>query len=307
MKFKNTLLLVLLSISFLGFSQEETPEEAPKSNIQEYTPSKLLKKGQWDIKLFNSLYTETEATVGGGSKSVKVDRRTFFTSKLEVFTGITESSRFNVGVILQTKSNTYGGAGALDVLSFKDDRKTTRNGLSSVAPSVKIQPLKNVSNFSLQTSFYIPLFEDVPGAPYLDVRSYVWETKFFYDKSFAADKFQFFGEVDFGYHFGEKSTDADPVTENIGERFANNSLLLPISAFVSYFPSSKITVFTNVQQSFRIDLGNDFEQNYTQLGVGGKYQLTKMLNLEASFGKIVRGNNFQGLGQTFSLGVRALF
>jgi len=296
---------MLLLISFSGFTQEETLEEITKSNIQEYTPSKLLKKGQWDIKLFNSLYTQTEMT-DSRSKSVKIARQTFFTSKLEVFTGVSESSRFNVGVILQTKSNTYGGAGALDVFSFKDDRKTTRNGLSSVAPSVKIQPLKNVNNFSLQTSFFIPIFEDVPGAPYLDVRSYVWETKFYYDKSFAADKFQFFGEVDFGYHFGEKNTDADSVTENIGERFANNSLLLPISAFISYFPSSKITVFASGQQSFRIDLGNDFEQNYTQLGIGGKYQLTQRLNLETSFGKIVRGNNFQGLGQTFSLGVRAL-
>jgi len=71
--------------------------------------------------------------------------------------------------------------------------------------------------------------------------------------------------------------------------------------------SSKATVFVSAQQSFLINLGNDFEQNYTQLGLGGKYQLTKMLNVETSLGKIVRGNNFQGLGQTFSLGLRALF
>jgi len=305
MNYKNTLLIVFLLTSFLSFSQEEV-EEAQKSNIQEYTPSKLLNKGQWDVKLFNSIYTQTERT-DVKSKSVKIDRETFFTSTLEVFTGISKSNRINVGVILQSKSNTYGGVGALEVLSFKDDRKTTRNGLASVAPSLKIQPFKNISNFSLQTSFYIPVFEDVPGAPYLDKRSYVWETKFFYDKSFSSDKFQFFGEMDFAYNFGESREDADPLTENTGERFANNSLTLPLSAFISYFPSSKTTVFVSAQQSFLIDLGNDFEQNYTQIGVGGKYQLTKMLNLETSFGKIVRGNNFQGLGQTFSLGIRALF
>jgi len=305
MKLKNTLLIVFLLTSFLSFSQEEV-EGVQKSNIQEYTPSKLLNKGQWDVKLFNSIYTQTERT-NAKSKSVKIARETFFTSTIEVFTGISKSNRINVGVIFQTKSNTYGGAGALEVLSFKDDRITTRNGLVSVAPSLKIQPLKNINNFSLQTSFYIPVFEDVPGAPYLDKRSYIWETKFFYDKSFANDKFQFFGEVDFGYNFGEHREDADPLTENTDERFANNSLTLPLSAFVSYFPSSKLTVFTSAQQYFLIDLGNDFEQNYTQLGVGGKYQLTKMLNLETSFGKIVRGNNFQGLGQTFSLGLRVLF
>lgn len=301
---KSKLLLVFLCAGFLGYAQEETSESV-KSNIQEYTPSKLLKKGQWDIKLFNSLYTQTERT-DKRSKSVKIDRETFFTSKLEVFTGVTESSRFNVGVIVQTKSNTYAGAGAFEVFSFKDDRKTTRNGISTIAPSIKVQPFKRLKNMSLQTSFYIPVFEDVPGAPYLDKRSYVWETKFFYDQSFSQDKFQFFGEVDFGYNFGEKGSDADSSTENIGERFANNSLTLPLSVFLSYFPTSKATLFVNGQQSFLIDLGNDFNQNYTQFGFGGKYQLTKSLNVEASFGKIVRGNNFQGLGQTFSLGLRAL-
>jgi hypothetical protein len=77
--------------------------------------------------------------------------------------------------------------------------------------------------------------------------------------------------------------------------------------FLSYFPSDKSTLFVNVQQAFLIDLGNEFEQNYTQLGFGGKYQMTEVLNLEASYGKIVRGVNFQGLGHTFSLGLRALF
>lgn len=304
MMFKNTFIIALILISCLGYAQDDS-NESTKSNIQEFTPSKLLKKGQWDIKLFNSIYTQTERT-DERSKSVKIDRETFFTSKLEVFTGVTESSRFNVGVVIQTKSNTYGGAGALDVLSFKDDRQTTRNGLSSIAPSVKIQPIKSMSNLSLQTSFFIPVFEDVPGAPYLDKRSYVWETKFFYDKSFSEDKFQFFGEIDLGYNFGEKTADANPLTENTSERFANNSLTFPISAFVSYFPTSKSTLFISGQQSFLIDLGNNFEQDYTQFGLGGKYQLTKALNIEASFGKIVRGTNFQGLGQTFSLGLRAL-
>ena len=51
-----------------------------------------------------------------------------------------------------------------------------------------------------------------------------------------------FTEIDFGFNFGEKRKDANPLTENISERFANNSLFMPISAFLSYFPSGKSTV-----------------------------------------------------------------
>jgi hypothetical protein len=116
-----------------------------------------------------------------------------------------------------------------------------------------------------------------------------------------------FTEADFKFNFGEESSEADPNDSNISERFANNSLFLPLSVFLSYFPSSKSTVFVNAQQAFLIDLGNDFAQNATQLGLGAKYQLTQVLNIEGSFGKFVRGNNFQGLGQTFSIGLRALF
>ncbi len=303
MKLTKNIFALLVFIGALGFAQDE---EQTASNVQTYTPSKLLKKGQWDIKFFNSIYTQTEQT-DSGSKSQTIDRQTFFTNTTEIYTGVSNSSRINLGLIVQTRANTYDGAGALDVLSFEDNTTDARSGIATLAPSIRVQPFKNVGNFSFTSSFYIPVFKDVPNARYLDKRSYFWETKFFYDKTFGSNKWQIFTEADFGFNFGEKATDADPATENIDERFANNSMFVPLSAFLSYFPSSKSTIFINTQQAFLVDLGNDFSQNYTQLGFGGKYQLTDVLNLEASFGKIVRGSNFQGLGQTFSLGIRALF
>ena len=256
--------------------------------------------------MFNSIYTQTEQT-NERSKSQTIDRQTFFTSSLEMFTGITRSKRLNVGLLMQIKANTYGGAGALEALSFKNNTTDARSGVTTIAPAIKFQPIQSISNFSVQTAFYIPVFKDTPNAPYLDMRSYILETKMFYDKTFSSNKWQFFGEADVAYNFGEKSDDANPLTENISERFANNSFRVPLSAFLSYFPSQKSTVFVNAQQSFLIASGNNFAQNYTLLGLGGKYQLTDVLNLETSFGKIVRGNNYQGLGQTFSLGIRALF
>ena len=295
-------LLVCITITFSGFSQEDSEEQ--KSVIQEYTPSKLLKKGQWDIKFFNSLYTQTKST-DAGSNSFTIPRETFFTNTTEIYSGVSQNSRVNIGFIFQIRSNTFGGADALDVFDFKDNA-SARNGLTTIAPSIRVQPFASVPNFSFTSSVYLPIFKDKANAPYLDKRSVFWETKFFYDKTFGADKWQVFTEADFGFNFGEKSTDAD-ANSNVSERFANNSLFIPLSVFLSYFPSSKTTVFVNTKQSFLVDLGNDFSQNSTSLGFGGKYQLTDVLNLEVSFDKFVRGHSFQGLGQTFSLGIRALF
>lgn len=57
MKLKITSLLFLM-LALSVSAQEEQPEE--KSNIITYTPSKLLNKGQLDIKWFNNLYTQTK-------------------------------------------------------------------------------------------------------------------------------------------------------------------------------------------------------------------------------------------------------
>jgi hypothetical protein len=303
-KFKLLCLVILFSLS--GYSQDDSNNDTQKSNIQEYTPSKLLKKGQWDIKFFNSLYTQTKRT-DEGSNLVKIPRENFFTNTTEVYTGINDNSRVNIGLIFQVRANTFGGQDAFKVFSFENNSTDARSGFTVIAPSIRFQPIASVPNFSLTSSVYLPLFKDTPNAPYLDKRSVFWETKFFYDKTFGGGDWQIFTEMDLGFNFGEKSQDANPADSNIGERFANNSLFLPFSAFLSYFPSDKSTIFVNGQQAFLVDLGNDFSQRYTQLGFGGKYQLSEVLNLEASFGKFVTGNNFQGLGQTFSLGLRAIF
>jgi hypothetical protein len=301
---KLTLVLAVLSAPVTIITAQEESGNA-RSNVQEFTPSKLLENGQWDIKFFNSIYTQTERT-DEGSNRVEIPRETFFTNTTEVYTGVSDNRRVNVGLIFQVRANNIGGT-TFDALSFNNNTTDARSGLTTIAPSVRVQPFASISNFSITSSLYIPLFEDVPNAPYLDKRSFFWETRFFYDKTFGADKWQIFTQVDLGYNFGEDAIDADPATENIGERFANESLFLPVSAFLSYFPTNKSTVFVNVQQAFLVDLGNNFSQNYTQIGLGGKYQLTQVLNVEASYGKFVRGQSFQGLGETFSIGLRAIF
>jgi len=304
---KMVILSLALTIGCIGFSQED--EEASRSNIQEFTPSKLLNKGQWDIKLFNSLYTQTKQTGDNTTEAFNILRQNFLTITSEIYTGVSKNSRINVGLILQIRANTYGGQEAFSVFNFKNNGVASRSGITTIAPSIRVQPLPNVPNFSFTSSIFFAIFKDQAVPAYLDKRSTFWETKFFYDKTFGGGEWQIFTEADFGFNFGESISDAlqSGAAVNIGERFANNSLFLPLSAFLSYFPTNKSTLFVNAQQAYLINLGNDLAQNYTQLGFGGKYQISQALNLEVSYGKIVRGNNFQGLGDTFSLGARALF
>jgi hypothetical protein len=225
---------------------------------------------------------------------------------------VSENSRINIGFVFQIRANTYNGANTTSVFSFKDNETDARSGLTTIAPSIRVQPFEKIGNFSFTSSLFLPVFKEVSNAPYLDKRSVFWETKFFYDKTFGSNNWQLFTEADLGFNFGEKRQEADAAQVNESERFANNSLAIPVSVFLSYFPSSKSTIFINGQHNFFIgydnpnDGGENFSQNYTAVGFGGKYQLTNALNIELSYNKFVRGSNFQGLGQTFSLGLRAI-
>ncbi|WP_289043302.1 transporter [uncultured Olleya sp.] len=285
---KLTLLLIAIATSITGFSQDD---DTSGSNIQTYTPSKLLSQGQWDIKFFNNLYTQTESTFTSGAEA----RETYFTSTVDVFTGISANNRFNVGLLLEFRSNVIGDRDALDVFKFDGETNTARSGFTSFAPAVKFNPIKSVSNFTIQTAFHIPLVDnESENGVFLDQKGFTFQNRFFYDYNFNS-KWQLFTELNTEYHFGKKE-----------DSFANNSLSLTPGLFLSYFPSSKFTVLGLVQHSQRIDTGNDFEQDFTAVGGGAKYQISDVLNIETLYSKFVRGSN-TGLGQSFNIGLRALF
>jgi len=290
MKTKSLKILATLVFAFSlqSYAQEETSTD--KSNIQTYTPSKLLDKGQWDVKFFNNLYTETKGTYNG-VKSDKA-RETYFTSTLDIFTGISDNNRLNVGLLLEYRSNVINDKSATSVFGFKDDA-SSRNGLSSFAPALKWQPIESVGNFSVQSAFHIPVISDESdeNGVYLDQTAYTFQNRFFYDYTLPNGNWQLFTELNTEYNFGDEDS------------FANKTFVLAPGVFMSYFPTDKSTILGFAQHYQRL---GDFEQDFTSLGFGGKYQLNDTLNLEVLYSKFVRGSD-TGLGQSFNIGLRALF
>ncbi|MEM7483619.1 MAG: hypothetical protein AAF348_00280 [Bacteroidota bacterium] len=284
-------LAVALCLTIFNITAQDDGDQG-RSNIQEYTPSKLIGKGQWDLKWFNNLYTETEDTFSGD-----IPRNTFFTSTLEAYTGIGENKRWNIGAIFEFRSNVIGGGGALDVFEFSGEEGSARSGFTSIAPSVKFVPFASVSNFSIQSSFFIPLVDnETENGVFLDQNGFIWQNRFFYDHVFPGDKWQIFSEINSELNFGDEL-----------KSFANNSLRLTPGVFLSYFPSTKFTVLVLAQHSQLLDLGgNEFSQDFTAVGGGLKYQLTDALNIEGLYTNFVRGND-TGLGETFNIGLRAIF
>lgn len=286
------LFVLLCFICCLVHGQEELDQ--PQSNIQTYTPTKLLSQGQWDIKWFNNLYTEVKRKDENGDK-INFPRQNFFTSSLDVFTGVSSSNRLNVGVLLEYRSNTILGKNILAPFGFSR-QSYRRSGLSSIAPAIKYTPIKSWARFAIQTSFSFPLFKtETEDGIFLDQKGYTFQNRFFYDYLAPNGVIQIYSELNTEFSFGEDTAS-----------FANDSFRLTPGVFVSYFPSPNTTLLGLVQHSQLLDLGNSINQRFTAIGGGAKFQLNQILNLELIYTNFVWGNN-SGLGQTFNLGLRGLF
>jgi hypothetical protein len=262
-----------------------------------------------DFTLFNTLYTESENNWEG----VNFDnyRATFVTHLLQFTYGISKSQRVNVGLDINFKSsgraNNTDNFAAIDRAFAYKNNDSIRVGIASVGARIRLQPFKAVNNFTLQSTLSIPTIKHPEGFNdplnldnlyWADWDRITWWNQFFYTKDFS--KFQLFTEIDFLYRFARYDSQ-------------RGMLDLPASIFLSYFPTSKITIYAMTQHLTRLTNNiNDYDfivtdwvipANYTASGMGLKYQFSSNLNVELLYTNFWRGTN-SGTGNTFNIGLK---
>jgi hypothetical protein len=295
---------------------DKAAEKEPNLNLQTYTAGTLLRKGQMDFTLFNTIYTETRNNWQG--QVFDGYRATFATALAQWTVGVGKSGRFNIGFDLSLRgtgrasSNTsYAAVG--QAFSFTNT-DSTRFGIGTFGPRIKFSPFKGVNDFTVQSSFLFSPSEasegrgssaDQNGLYWVEWDRYVWWNQFFYTYTFGDDYFQLFAEVDLLFRFARRD---DQI----------NHIDLPSSLFFSFFPTRKITLYAMTQYVPRfagspvyddqgVDVTNDFVigANYTASGLGFKYQFSPNLNIELLYTNFWAARN-NGLGETFNLGIKYL-
>lgn len=297
--------------SLNGQSSASALEEGDKKedgfNLQTYNAGSLLTKGQFDLTWFNSMYTQSRSEWMGTEYSGF--RETFASSLIQFTYGISKNARFNLGFDIKLgssgKASNDSSFSAVSRAFAFTNNDSTRVGISTLGPRVKIQPFKNVANFTFQSSLLISPTPNAEGKGpdangngalyFLEWDRIQWWNQFFYTKDFY--KSQLFLELDLWYRFGYKKDNA-------------TALDLPVTVIYSYFPTSKSTLYALVSHTTRNQYNpNDYKDdittaaNFTSGGIGAKYQLTPSLNLELLYTNFLRGKN-SGLGNTFSFGLR---
>lgn len=306
MKLLKLVFLLLLLIGQLQ-AQENLPDKEQQkevSNVQTYTPSKLLQKGQVDIQLFNNLYTQTAFRDENRTLVNLNQRGTYFATFGQFLYGTSKSGRVNWGfdaIFKSVRIDPNSKSTSLKVLTFESSN-LTRTALTAVGPKIKFSPLKKYPDFSIQSAVWIPvasdLEADVINKPWLDWDRFTSWTQFFYSQQ-VGQKFQFFYEFDL---LARISKPASWYANNVGK---SSHLSTPTSFFVNYFTNSKSTVYAMIQYAptFGFEEGISYDADYVQAGIGAKYQLTTRFSLELLYSSFVTSRN-AGAGRTYNVGLR---
>lgn len=264
------------------------------SNLQSFTPSVLLKKGQKEWKLFNNLYTQTRYFDNFKITDIN-GRANFFSGIFQFNFGLTKKLNGGVSFMMRSTSNRGPNSSPLDVFRFQNNANA-RTAITNVGLIAKYAPIP-VEGLSLQTMVFFPTGKKLEGAPeeslpYIDFDAIQWFQQAFYDVRLA-QRFNLFAELDFLIRIDVQNKDRQ-----------SSQVAIPLKVFPSYFITNKLTAYAMTEFAPTLGAGI-FSSAYVQSGLGLKYQLTNQLEIEGLYTNFWWGKN-SGAGVTYNLGLRYL-
>jgi len=280
-------------------------------NVQNFTPSILLDKGRWEYKAFVNMYTQARQFLYLGKQ--RISRSTYLTTIHQFNYGL--NKQINIGAEFWTKNVLNGGPktnNALNIFTAFNDPNYRASPLY-LGPKLKINPIKKIPRISLQTTFLVPLGKDLEGRSRTDEKAflflewdrYLWINELFWDAKLSP-KWQLFTKVAVWTSF----------VRNSYRR--NNFVETPVSSFLSYFPSSKLTLYTmaelwpthtreNLISEVNFNRADAFNSFFFQMGLGAKMQVIPgKMELEFLATNFLLGTNYSGAGSTFNVGLRLM-
>ncbi len=272
----------------------DSDQDPGRNRLQLFTPSSMLEWGQFEAKFFQQLYTQKAFFDGDGNSIEDGNRSNYYSGIGNIVLGY--NNRLNFGVDFWVQSVFIDSTVSSPFMLFSGNRGPWgRTALTAVGPKVKWQPFSRLNNFTVQSSFLLPVARDPEGRnndrPYLATQNFLWWTQVFYTNNLSSH-LQLFAEIDLYWNI-DRSFD-----------FAQSGFIAtPATVFFSYFPTSKITLYVNSQ--FWPTLGEGVVSSWWyQAGLGGKYQINQSLDLELSVGKFLAGRGAAGPATAYNLGLR---
>jgi hypothetical protein len=277
--------------------KESLPKKTdePTSNLLNFTPSVLLRKGQVELTSFYNIYTQEKIRNKSGEKVLLDGRQSFFNTQYSFSYGVSKSARLNLGFDLLFTSFSDGNSLLSPLTQSGDFNQLVFAGFG---PNVRFTPFKSIYNLSVRSTFLFPggsNLENKEGR-FVAHDRYTSFTQVFYDMELNS-QWRLFLEGDLIYRFAKSDSQTD-------------FFRTPLTGILSYFPSPKASVFALYQYSPRFErVSNGFDDAFglsrwfQQAGAGFKYQIASKTGIELSYTNFFASRN-DGGGATLNLGFR---
>lgn len=284
------------------------------SNLLQFTPSQLFRKGQYEFNLFNNLYSQTSVRNKAGEELEQDRRVSILASTLQFTYGISQRAKVNVGADVVIAGGSIGEVPGNQFQLF-GSKIASDVAVAAIGPRIKFQPIPKYRFYAVQMTFLFPVAKDLEANTsarevFLGLNRYQWRTQFFYDFKLN-EKFRLFYDFTINYLIRRNKDEVF---------FQPNFVDLPSTVFLNYFPTDKLNLFINGQYLSRygktslgptgegVDSQFGLLQWIIQLGGGVKYQATPQWGFEVSYGNFVAGRGFAGIeagaGEVVNFGIR---
>jgi len=293
-QFRNEKISNDYTIKYLPYNWALNRLNSPGLNLQSLSPSALLPNGQFEIKIFNNLYTQTSYFNSESANIEQGNRSNFLTSIIAATYGYNSSVNFGIDAWFRSSSEVEESLSPFGLFGFNSNRQ--RTAISRVGPRIKFVPFKSgaLQNVSIQSSFLIPTVSNLSGTNeyfYLDDDAYLFINQFLYDATLNKDLSLY---AEFGIW----------MKLNKDDLFGNINYNLPLKLFVNYYVTSRLTFYAMNEFNYGV---NSFNNSYfNQTGIGAKYLILPNMELEGLVTKFLFGKS-SGAGSTFNLGIRLIY
>jgi len=292
-----------------------------KAGKQRFYTSALYKAGEFEVNLFNNLFTEkskkavvdSNGVFQGYEKRKFTDRTTFNSTFIQLMFGVTP--RINIGLDSRFRTVSYNASSSDDPLGvFKFENNPvdstfsySRVAFSALGPRVKYIPFKKYGNISVQHTLYFPTVKNseagnIGEKGWIDWKGLTLWNQMYYDQAIG-DKFAIFAEVDL-------------LLENFSTAWGNDEagwqFSTPVTIIPSYFPNNSLVFYGLIgsapQWWVAKDVNNPVQKNtlsynpFNQYGLGFKYLITKNWQLELLYTEFF--NAKPTVARTFNFGIR---
>ncbi|MEM9337301.1 MAG: DUF547 domain-containing protein [Bacteroidota bacterium] len=294
-------------------TQLKSQSQNGSSNLLQFTPSQLFRKGQYEVNFFNNLYSQTSVRNKSGEELQQDRRVSILTSTLQFTYGVSQTAKVNIGADVVLAGGSVGLTSGNQFQLFGSNIANDF-AVAAIGPRVKFQPFQKYQFFSIQSTLLFPVANDLEGLTdardvFLGLNRYQWRTQFFYDFKLS-ERFRLFYDLTFNYLIRRNKDEVF---------FGPNFFDIPSTVFINYFPTDKLNFFVNGQYLSRygntsltavegLDRKFGLLQWILQVGGGVKYQATPKLGFEVSYGNFVSGRGFAGIeagaGEVVNFGVR---